>query len=704
MLTAAIARAEAEARAASNEAEAARARLRTYEGNNPTLELHELSTALPRLSTAPPRLSLPRLSDGSGAGRSRSGSAAGRSRSASLRSAEDFDAAGAEGLCLDFGTERALYSFLCRCDPRPLRHAYANLARGSLQTVQQFLDGLVVYVLSKQWEDWISLYLLRLHPLPYCGSNTQSAACDPTARKTLWMHHANACNDAVTFHTTRACTAEATAGTQLGYSVGLLLVGALVRAAATARVRRAKATARGEHHLKDVPSMIGMAVGWAAGSAFLAFLGQVSGCSAHGLFAAQNLTGSGFAACTTTEDMGAVRRLVRFPAFTVTEFYALGASALIAVATVLLLVIQPLTTPPAPVADEAPRLGLGFVVASAWQLVTKALATAVMIAVTYAASQFVQQGLSNEGDPGWLATRILVLWAVALSFTCALGVTVLASLRQRLVRSQKREQAALRIQALLRWRRGVEVHSLASRRALWTVRYLADAARSRRARRGLNRRSALIQFCQLVESTAAWTTGCAWTDVVVAFVPSAGRYPSLPVLVQDALAAGGLTAAAAAWLLASASPLSLEEGPEGSERMELARAKRERYFVANAAAFFCGWLWVIVARDAAVLFTDATMAVTAPIIAGDGDHTMGEIAARGVWAAQVRDLLEAGCVALFGPGLTGLLLWLKWRWIRRLQRSTSEQLGVGLRNAARIGRWSAVAATRVGSRPPGYLI
>ena len=115
----------------------------------------------------------------------------------------------------------------------------------------------------------------------------------------------------------------------------------------------------------------------ANGSAFLAFLGQVSGCSAHGLFAAQNLTGSGFAACTTTEDMGAVRRLVRFPAFTVTEFYALGASALIAVATVLLLVIQPLTTPPAPVADEAPRFGVGFVVASAWQLVTKALATAV---------------------------------------------------------------------------------------------------------------------------------------------------------------------------------------------------------------------------------------------------------------------------------------------------------------------------------------
>ena len=42
----------------SSKAEAARARLRNYEGNNPTLELHELSTALPQLSTTPPRLSL----------------------------------------------------------------------------------------------------------------------------------------------------------------------------------------------------------------------------------------------------------------------------------------------------------------------------------------------------------------------------------------------------------------------------------------------------------------------------------------------------------------------------------------------------------------------------------------------------------------------------------------------------------------------
>ena len=308
--------------------------------------------------------------------------------------------------------------------------------------------------------------------------------------------------------------------------------------------------------------MIGMAVGWAAGSAFLAFLGQVSGCSAHGLFAAQNLTGSGFAACTTTEDMGAVRRLVRFPAFTVTEFYALGASALIAVATVLLLVIQPLTTPPAPVADEASRFGVGFVVASAWQLVTKALATAVMIAVTYAASQFVQQGLSNEGDPGWLATRILVLWAVALSFTCALGVTVLASLRQRLVRSQKREQAALRIQALLRWRRGVEV-ALARVAPRALDRALPRRRRAlARARRGLNRRSALIQFCQLVEHRCV-DDGLRVDRRRRRVRAVGGRYPSLPVLVQDALAAGGLTAAAAAWLLASASPLSLEEGPEG---------------------------------------------------------------------------------------------------------------------------------------------
>ena len=76
---------------------------------------------------------------------------------------------------------------------------------------------------------------------------------------------------------------------------------------------------------------------------------------------------------------------------------------------------------------------------------------------------------------------------------------------------------------------------------------------------------------------------------------------------------------------------------------------------------------------------------SAPIPPAGSEGELRNLLADGVpcseWAAQVRDLLEAGCVALFGPGLTGLLLWLKWRWIRRLQRSTSEQLGVGLRNA-----------------------
>ena len=32
-----------------------------------------------------------------------------------------------------------------------------------------FLEGTVVYALSKQWEDLMSMFMLKLHAVPYCG-------------------------------------------------------------------------------------------------------------------------------------------------------------------------------------------------------------------------------------------------------------------------------------------------------------------------------------------------------------------------------------------------------------------------------------------------------------------------------------------------------------------------------------------------------
>ena len=40
------------------------------------------------------------------------------------------------------------------------------LKRGPIIT---FLEGTVVYALSKQWDDLMSTYFLKLHPVPYCG-------------------------------------------------------------------------------------------------------------------------------------------------------------------------------------------------------------------------------------------------------------------------------------------------------------------------------------------------------------------------------------------------------------------------------------------------------------------------------------------------------------------------------------------------------
>ena len=37
-----------------------------------------------------------------------------------------------------------------------------------LTGVTSFLDGLVTYVLSREWHDLFSIYIFRLQPLPHC--------------------------------------------------------------------------------------------------------------------------------------------------------------------------------------------------------------------------------------------------------------------------------------------------------------------------------------------------------------------------------------------------------------------------------------------------------------------------------------------------------------------------------------------------------
>ena len=46
---------------------------------------------------------------------------------------------------------------------------FEKMVKKQIAGVTSFLDGLVVYVLSREWHDLFSIYIFRLLPLPHCS-------------------------------------------------------------------------------------------------------------------------------------------------------------------------------------------------------------------------------------------------------------------------------------------------------------------------------------------------------------------------------------------------------------------------------------------------------------------------------------------------------------------------------------------------------
>jgi hypothetical protein len=120
-------------------------------------------------------------------------------------------------------------------------HALARRASASwhwLQTqaaeqapvVLIFLDGTLIYAMSQQWDDLLSIYTFRLRPLPYCS------------------------------FTQLDCTKDAEASSQFLYAVCLVLVASLVLCVAAHFQRVIRS-------LDMVPKIAGMCIGWALGHA-----------------------------------------------------------------------------------------------------------------------------------------------------------------------------------------------------------------------------------------------------------------------------------------------------------------------------------------------------------------------------------------------------------------------------------------------------
>ena len=109
--------------------------------------------------------------------------------------------------------------------------------------MQQYLQGVVTYVLSRQWKDLFAIYAFRLQPLPYCS---------------------NQLIERIT------CSHPAPLGVQVLFAFSLL-----AGAAAVARVAAAYELLW--PRLRAVPAMAGMCVGWSFGDVSVELLAQLAG-------------------------------------------------------------------------------------------------------------------------------------------------------------------------------------------------------------------------------------------------------------------------------------------------------------------------------------------------------------------------------------------------------------------------------------------
>ena len=124
---------------------------------------------------------------------------------------------------------------------RPFPHLHRRLHDTSL-AVGTFINGTLLYVLSRQWQDLLAVNVLHLHPLPFCDTA-----------------HANSSQ--------LPCTPEAPSGVQFIFAASLLCVAAVVQHISLRNEARWP-------WLVVVPRMVGMCVGWAFGFAALQALSE----------------------------------------------------------------------------------------------------------------------------------------------------------------------------------------------------------------------------------------------------------------------------------------------------------------------------------------------------------------------------------------------------------------------------------------------
>ena len=343
----------------------------------------------------------------------------------------------------------------------------------------------MLYILSREWEDLLSVDLLRLRPLPYCGMGAS--------------------------HST-PCTSPKAVYLQALFAGGLVLIAVVIHDFVTRLLPRFPSIAL-------LLPMAGMAVGWAAGDASVQLMHELTGSVTGALIFSLVLT-----------------------------MIAIGLTALIQPLSFTPAPERPCCPTVAWRAEESAvqdpgskplTRALSGMVMLTWasalsQMVSSDVAAQVKILPVYHRMLFFW-AISLTGVLAALNVK-LTAWRQRLleavngqSRETATSVTAAESGEEELDRDHPLTTFPDSAPAL-------------------SASSASKARRETRIRKAERARAALSSSIALVEGIFGWVTGCAWTDAWVAYLGTTTQYPTFAVTGADFGYACAATALAVGWL------------------------------------------------------------------------------------------------------------------------------------------------------------
>lgn len=589
----------------------------------------------------------------------------------------------------------------------------AELIQERLPLVKGFLDMTTTYVLSREWQDLLSMYIFKLHPLPHCSEDNK------VGYSFLGFVSRSGMDDRP------GCSAEARASTQGVFAILLLLSAAALQGATQ------KALADLPHVTEQVTSIIGMCVGWGAGDAVIKLLLELHPPSATKEAIAKAAKAAADAAAEVAAKAAAAEtaskvasgdadrsdgsdgtRLRRFlasatePAIGSSQFVfvadenldrVLFALAYSLLACLMITMLHPLVSSGqlwdlksgseagvAPTRD-ARSSGWRVVCHSAsslggslrtlrrillewtaeasyalWSLATRALTTSTLMLWTYVSSSNLLDGLRAEQRGGGLHWRLLVLWALVLTVVGAAITVKTLQLRSAIEDAVNHEGDEAPARA---WQ---QLQEEGGQREAATSEAMALAVCSRAWWRRESR-AAAVQVLLLLEKVLAWMAGCAWTDV---FFSRTAPDPNGWLAAKDLAVALALTCFALAWMVIQGdlddAVLGIAQGTNGKP---VDRSFVESHFVVYSASFFVGWSWVVLLRDVAAVTGQARLRPPEGDYLSSFAHLVGLETLETVRTAELNAFLRSlAMLVFFGPVLTALTIYLKGVALRAYAR------------------------------------